>query len=223
MEIVCDGCGKKYVIPDDKIPATGAVAVTCKGCGNRITIKGGGAVQSGGGGEAGTGRERKEGVLSPEVRDKVMEFFRPGIKTALWYCPQAKAADEIARQLKQLGFEAREVKEFNELAARLRYHSYDLILLYQDAHEVDEDLQGILDFINSMSLDERRRIFVILIHLSGNRVDEMQAFLRGVDLTLNPIDLARLREIVPYEMDKKKGFYKRFLEIKEKVASEAAI
>ncbi len=115
------------------------------------------------------------------------------------------------------------MKEFNELAARLRYHSYDLILLYQDAHEVDEDLQGILDFVNSMSLDERRRIFVILIHLSGNRVDEMQAFLRGVDLTLNPIDLARLREIVPYEMDKKKGFYKRFLEIKEKVASEAAI
>ncbi len=225
MEIVCKGCGKKYIVPDDKIPGTGAVAVTCKSCGYRMTIK---REDDQSQSAAATDEAAKKAkpltdVLSSEVRTKAMEFFRPGIKTALWYCPQSKAANEIAHQLSQLGFEEREVKDRNDLAARLRYHNYDLIVLYQDSHEPEEELKGIMEFINSLSLDERRSVFVVLIHLSGNRVDEMQAFSKGVNLTLNPIDMARLKEILPYEMDKKEAFYKRFCEIKEKVESEGAI
>ncbi len=227
MEITCDGCGKRYVIPDEKVPPAGAVAVQCKACGHKMVIRRPAGAGPPEGGEQGPGKARGGGsleeLLGDEIREMAMEFFRPGAKTALWYCPQEEAAAEIRRQLEQLGFEAREVKDHRQLAARLRYHTYDLVILYQDSHRADEPLQAILDFINSMPLEERRRIFVVLIFLGGNRVDEMQAFNRGVDLTLNPMDLARLREIIPYEMDRKRSFYKRFEEIRAKVAREQAL
>ena len=226
MDIVCDVCGKRYVVSDEKIPPGGAVAVQCKGCGHKMVIRRpegsppAEEARSSGGSRA--RRRAMDELIGSQAREMAMEFFRPGAKTALWFCPPGKAATEIQRQLEQLGFEAREVKDHHELAARLRYHTYDLILLYQDSHEVDEPLRNILAFVNAMPLEERRRVFVALIFLGGNRVDEMLAFDRGVDLTLNPIDLARLREIIPYEMERKRAFYKRFEEIQEKVSREKA-
>ncbi len=208
MEIRCDGCLKVYKIADDKFPASGTALVKCPSCGRKITVERGG--------EARSGRDFYENKEMPLG----LEFFEPGARTAILYCQDPDAVDQLARSVKDLGFEVRQVAGEAELKARMRYHLYDLIVVYQKGHNPDEELLKIIDSINHIPIDERRRIFVVLIHFAGNRVDTLQAFSTGVDLTLNPLDIVRLEEILPYAMERRQLAYKTFFECLDRVVEE---
>jgi len=206
MEITCQGCGKQYHIADEKLPKKGIVSVRCPQCQEKITIN----ISL-----TDTPREGDSSTL------KGLEFFKPDTKTALLYCPEKKAAGELLKGLEELGYEVRLIENKDDLSSRLKYHIYDVIILYQKGREVEKELAEILLFLHSMPIDDRRKIFVVLILFSGNRADTMRAFFMSVDLTLSPMDIVNLPEVLPLVMETRQAKYKSFLELKERLEEQA--
>ncbi len=244
MEVSCTGCGKKYRIDDGKLPPVGKAVIKCPGCGNRIEIRisernetassepasapmghgTGPEVSSQGGtdtqyGQGDRCRDARAGSQS-QGEDPGMEFFEPGTKTALVFCPDYEAMAQIEKGLKADGYQIRQVSGAGDVQSRFRYHIYDLLILYQSGPEPDDRLSGILSWINSVNMDIRRRVLVVHISMNGNRFDSMQAFSLGVDATLSPLNIAKLPEVLDKVTREREAMYKIFNECLARVKEE---
>lgn len=209
MDVICTGCSKHYKIDEEKLPSDKSVYFTCPNCKKRIKIE----VPS-----------KKN--LPSESKDTVatdlqgFESFDPGTKTALIYCREPGTRKLLQKELIGLRYEVRFISQQDDIRYRFRYHTYDLIILYQNESEPEDDLVNIQEYISSLSMDMRRKIFVVYIHPGGNRLDSMQAFSMGVDLTISPSDLGNLSEILPLALDNEEIAYKVFFECKAKVEED---
>jgi predicted Zn finger-like uncharacterized protein len=209
VNVVCQGCGQHYRIDDDKIPATGAAYISCPKCKERITIEASGSSLPQ------TSCEDDD-ALSSEAR----EYFEPGTKTALIYCPEPQARGQVERHLKEMDYEVRLLAGRDDMNSRLKYHLYEVVILYQKGPDQEEALSGILSFINSLAMEVRRHLFVSLVYLGGNPFDSFRAFSRGVDLTLSPMDLGRLSDKLTMALEAKQAIYKTYLECKKRVEED---
>lgn len=155
-----------------------------------------------------------------EDDDSGLEFFEPGTKTALVFCPDYEAMKQLQEKLKEKEYEVRQVSSAGEVQARFRYHVYDLIVLYQSGPEPEDRLQEILNWINNMGMDVRRQILVIHISINGNRFDTMQAFSLGVDTCLSPLDIANFPDILDKVNNEREARYMVFNECLARVRDE---
>ncbi len=211
MEITCKGCNKRYTIRDDKIPAQGSAYLSCPQCGEKIEIRAP---------ETFPPDPPPASDAQQHVTDDP-EFFEPGIKTALVYCPQEEARLEANKALKQLNFRVREIKTAADIASRFRYNTFDLVLLFQNGPDPEQPLREIHHFINTLEPERRKKVFVVYFHLSGNRYNTLQAFSYSVDMTLNPLDLGSLVDLLPKALKQKEFRYKIIEECRAELAAAA--
>ncbi len=226
MEIVCPGCHTKYTISEDKLPNSEVIVLRCPKCNQKIRlirdkdnkihqekdVKKVDNLQDSPEGK--TEYTKKLDIYDDEF-SKGMEFFSADTKTALFFSSQSHAAQEISSRLKQLGFEVRRIKDVDELKARFRYHTYDLILICKLNEDDTSVVDDLIAYINKMPMQTRRNVIVIYCHLTGNKLDTMQAFLYGVDITITPLDLTRLEDIVEKAEKDKKLLYRVFNECRK--------
>ena len=210
MDVICTGCNKHYKIAEKKLPSDGVAYFTCPNCKEQIKIE----VPS------------KKILLSTGEKtvatdSQGFESFEPGTKTALVYCPESQARELLQKELIGLGYEVRLINQQDDIRSRFRYHIYDLILLYQNGLEAKDDLTNIQEYISSLLMDMRRKIFVVYVHPRGNRLDSVQAFSMGSDLTISPSDIGNLSKILSSAFEAKEMAYKVFFECKAKVEEEA--
>ncbi len=200
MEIRCHKCQKIYNIDEAKIPEKGKVFVKCSSCQEKIEVS--------------RQIKNKSYSNSPPIKEHEppIEYFDPDAKTALIYCQEIQARLEMGKKLAELGFETREIKNDADIRHHFRYNIFDMIILYQHGPDPDTNIKSILDYINHMPSHVRRSTLVIYIHLSGNRYDLYDAFSRGVDATLSPMDISQFSDIVPAIIDHKKQNYKVFFD-----------
>ncbi len=204
MEIICKGCNKVYSIDESKIPSTSKVYVKCSSCGEKMEI---------------SKQDLAAGPNKPgQVENEApVEYFDPDTQTALIYCQEIQARLEMEKKLAELGFETRGIKDEADIRHHFRYNLFDLVILYQHGPDPDDNMKAILEYINTMPSHMRRNTMVLYIHLSGNRYDLYDAFSRGVDATLSPMDIKGFTELVPKLMDQKRLSYKVFFDCLEKV------
>ncbi|MEA3386247.1 MAG: CpXC domain-containing protein [Thermodesulfobacteriota bacterium] len=209
VDVICTGCNQHYKIAEEKLPSDSVAYFTCPNCKKRIKI------------EAPSRRislsTNKKTVTS---ESQGFEYFEPGTKTALVYCPESQERELLQKELTGLGYEVRLINQQDDIRFRFRYHRYDLIILYQNGPEPEDDLVDIREYINSLLADMRRKIFVIYVHSGGDRLDSMQAFSMGADLIISPSDLVCLSEILFPALDAKEIAYKVFSECKAKMEEE---
>ena len=209
VDVICTGCSRHYKIAEEKLPSDGVAYFTCPNCKEQIKIE----VPS------------KKILLSTGEKtvatdSQGFESFEPGTKTALVYCPESQARELLQKELIGLGYEVRLINQQDDIRSRFRYHIYDLILLYQNGPEAKDDLTNIQEYISSLLMDMRRKIFVVYVHPRGNRLDSVQAFSMGSDLTISPSDIGNLSKILSSAFEAKKMAYKVFFECKAKVEEE---
>ena len=239
MEVSCTGCGKKYRIDEGKLPASGKAVIKCPGCGSRIElkvpdVKESQAAEASQGYSIGSeqpdpapvqSREEPAGDYSTasqaEADDEAgFEFFEPGTKTALVFCPDYEAMTQIEKALQQEEYQVRSISSAGEVQARYRYHIYDLLVIYQSGPEPEDRLRRILQWINNVNMEIRRRVLVLHISMNGNRYDAMQAFSMGVDATLSPLDIAVLPEVLVKVEEARETRYRIFNECLARVKEE---
>jgi len=214
MDITCQGCGKRYTIRDEKLPLQGETSVICPLCGEEIKINLSDINKN-------LSQPTKNSAIVNNSAFDAFEFNEPEAPIALVYCPQEEAWYEITKSLKELNFHVKRIKSAADIAGRFQYSSCDLVLLFQNGPEPEPALQEIHQFLNSLEPDRRKELFVVYLHLSGNRYNNLQAFRYSVDITLNPLDLASLVDFLPRAMKQKEQRYKVIKEcIKEVNASQ---
>ncbi|RUM93430.1 MAG: hypothetical protein DSZ23_00005 [Thermodesulfatator sp.] len=205
MEIVCKNCNKRYKIDESKLPKKDKVFIKCAGCLQKIAI------------EPVSRREetqRKTKIASPSGTP---EFFEPGTKAALIYCDDVQARLEMEKNINSMGFKVRTINNRDEARHYFRYNIFDAVLVYQKGPDPEQNLLEVLDYFNQMPPEIRRKVVVIYIHLAGDRYNFMEAFSRGVDITLNPMNLSDLSELLQTLINEKKTRYRVFSECLKKV------
>ncbi|MEA1866868.1 MAG: hypothetical protein U9N19_02030 [Thermodesulfobacteriota bacterium] len=209
MDVICTGCSRHYKIAEEKLPSDSVAYFTCPNCKKRIKI-------------AAPSKRIPISTNKKTVTTESQGFesFEPGTKTALVYCPESQEKELLQKELTGLGYEVRLINQQDDIRFRFRYHTYDLIILYQNGPEPEDDLADIQEYISSLLIDIRRNIFVIHVHSGGDRLDSMQAFSMGVDLTISPSDLGGLSEILSQALEAKEIAYKVFSECKAKVEED---
>jgi hypothetical protein len=210
VDVICTGCSRRYKIAEEKLPSDSVAYFTCPNCKERMKIE----VPS-------KKNLLPKGKKTFATDSQGFESFEPGTKTALVYCPESQARKLLQKELIGLGYEVRLINQQDDIMFRFRYHIYDLIILYQNESEPEDDLVNIQEYISSLPMDMRRKIFVVYVHPIGNRLDSMQAFSMGADLTISPSDLGNLFEILSPALDTEEIAYKVFFECKAKVEKEA--
>ncbi len=158
---------------------------------------------------------------SEAVTAEGFERFEPGTRTALLYCPDKDAGQQLESVLKNMDYKIRAAKSAEDLIIRFKYHIYDLVFLYQKGPDIDDRLKEILDAINQLEMDIRRRILVIYIHLAGNRFDTLQAFFLSADLAITPLDIPKLPEIISDAMKSKSAIYSAFYDTRTSLQDDA--
>jgi len=208
VEVTCSGCGQRYRIDDEKIPSSGSAYLGCPKCKEKIRIDAPSRRQP-------SARKDTQGP-SPHF-----EFFEAGAKTALIYCPEPQARDQLEKGLAAMQCEIRIVAGAEEVKSRFKYHLYDFIALYQKGPEQEAELRAILDYINELPMEVRRACFAIYVHLGGNSLDSFRAFSMGVDLSLSPMELGKLEEKLRLAMEAKQAGYRVFSDCKARMEETA--
>ncbi len=209
MDVICTGCSRHYKIAEEKLPSDGVAYFSCPNCKERIKIEAPSKTIS-----------LSAGEKTVTAESQGFESFEPGTKTALVYCIEPQTKKLLQKELTCLGYKLRLINQQDDIKFRFRYHIYNLILLYQNGPEPEDDLANIQEYISSLLMDTRRMIFVVYIHPGGDRLDYMQAFSMGVDLTIHHSELGHLSKILSPALETKQMTYKVFSECKVKVEGE---
>jgi hypothetical protein len=147
-------------------------------------------------------------MSSPEK----MDFFELGDKTSL-ICGDSMTDDLAKETLRDLGFKFH-IAETPELAIeKMRYTSYDCIIVHENFAGSSLRSNPVLHFLAALPMTQRRFWFVCLVGPSFKTLDAMQAFAQSVHLVLNPVDLPNLTAILKKSLAENDLLYKSYKDI----------
>jgi len=214
MEIVCSQCQAKFRIADEKIPENQTVVLTCPKCRNRIPIE----------------RHRRHppamepmpvqpeyGAPSTETEaydaaDRPFDFLAPGAKTAMICLSDMEARSMISAELMALGFYPVMPQDCEEALKRMRFHVFNLIIVDERFDCNRQEQHPVLAHIESLAMDIRRTMFVVLFTDRFRTMDDMAAFHRSVNLIINDRNLQEFTKIYKRAVADHEAFYSVFFE-----------
>ena len=130
-------------------------------------------------------------MSSPEK----MDFFELGDKTSL-ICGDSSTTELAKETLRELGFKYHNAETPELAIERMRYTTYDCIILHENFAGSSLRSNAVLNFLAALPMAQRRYWFVCLVGPSFKTLDAMQAFAQSVHLVLNPVDLPNLTAIL---------------------------
>jgi predicted Zn finger-like uncharacterized protein len=184
MEIVCQSCQGKFKIADGKLPAGKSATVKCPRCKVAIRI----AVKEEAEADAAFDDlfefEDDDGE-GYDAAEKPFDFIEEEGKTALVCESDALIREKIRPSLKILEYHITEVPNSREALKKLRYHSYDLIVINEYFDSQDPDTNPLLIYLERMGMEMRRNIYVTMLTSRFRTMDHMIAFQKSVNMVLN--------------------------------------
>jgi hypothetical protein len=221
MDVICNQCLGKFKISDEKIPAEQVVFIPCPRCKNRLTldtraqspptqnnpIK---AVHP-----ARSGDKYLIDTVSSSVYDaseKPFDFLGPGVKTALACESDSAILSKLRFALKQMGYHTVEPPNTTDALKKMRFHSFDLIVMNELFDSSSPDDNPILTYLNDMMMSVRRNMFVALITTRFRTMDNMAAFNKSVNVVIHMKNLDEIAKILKRAIDDNQVFYRVFQE-----------
>jgi len=220
MDITCDQCQSRFKIPDEKIPAGRAVTLRCPKCKEKITVERAPSPQA--------PTEPEEKPLEPEMSlsesaseaydaaDKPFDFVEEEGKTALICESDPGIKKTVFDALSALDYHITDAENARDALKKMRYHNYDLILINEEFDTTDPDRNGVLTFIERLSMPIRRNMFVILISNRFRTMDNMQAFNKSVNIIVNTSNIKDFDKILGRGLTDNDYFYRVFKEMMRK-------
>lgn len=209
MDIVCNSCGSKFKIRDEKLPVNQIVRITCPKCKQKITVD--------------TGRHRDEVDLEEKKPDKKalpgyddfanpLGFTEGGVRLALILDEDDMHKVDIDLAINELSYKAISASSIPEAMEKLLLHHFDLIVLSDEFDGKDIASSPITNHLNKISMSTRRQIFLVLIGDKFETMDNMTAFAASANLVVNSSDLPDLTLILKKAMNDNNQFYKVFMD-----------
>jgi CheY-like chemotaxis protein len=212
MEITCEHCGVTLNIPDEKIPEGQVVRISCPKCKSKISID--------------TGKRR----VSPELpesdgqskergynygdysEDEALGAHEEGAKLALVLAPDPESSGKTRSEVEQLGYHCVAATDTRDAVGKIRFHLFDLVILCDGFDGQDLDNSPILNYLNSNSMADRRKIFVALMGERFKSMDNLIAFAMSANAVINSKDMDKFSAMLKGAVSEHERFYKVFME-----------
>jgi len=222
MDIACEQCNGKFRIPDAKIPKGKAFSVTCPKCKNKIAIDTRESVPpqaEKGAPPAARPEPGPEEALFDEVstgsydaEEKPFDFLEEGVETASLCEPNPDTRSKIFSALENMGYQTREPESAVEALKQMRFHVFDLIVLNENFDTDDPEKCGVLAYLDRLTMDIRRNIFVCLLTDRFRTTDNMVAFNKSVNLVINLKNIDEIEKILKRGITDNTAFYRVYKE-----------
>ena len=95
---------------------------------------------------------------------------------------------------------------------KIRYQSYDVVVVNELFGSEDPDANGVLIYLERLSMDTRRNMFVALISNRFRTLDYMMSFNKSVNLIVNKKNAADMDKILSKGIADYDMFYRIYLE-----------
>jgi predicted Zn finger-like uncharacterized protein len=213
MDIICDKCQSKFKIPDNKIPAGKIVALPCPKCKNKISIDFSKKTDDS------KPNEKKAITAFNEIdsdvydaSEKPFDFVEEEGRTALICESDPSIKKKIADVLHVMDYHFTEAESARDALKQMRYHDYDMIIVNEDFDTKNPDSNGVLIYLERLSMDIRRNIFVAMISSRFHTMDNMMTFNKSVNLIINIKNIDDIDKILQRGIADNEFFYRVFRE-----------
>lgn len=228
MKVTCDSCQKVINVPDEKLPVGKPVTFPCPACKEKITV-------TRNDDEApphiagipettphGSPLDETHNIRIPDgaptspadlakMLDAVeseMDILEEGTLRAL--VADQDDIDRITPVLRKLGYAVTTVKTHDEALKKMRFNFYSLALISERFAGANLGSNAILAHVQEMSMDVRRKMFVILLGKNFKTLDNMTAFINSVNMVMNDNDFSNFELILRKAMKENDAFYAIF-------------
>lgn len=220
MEITCDNCQSKFKIPDNKIPPGKTASFLCRKCKHKITVSSSQVPDSSGFDLTGestsvSGFDSAEDEFADvyESDETPFDFAEEEGLTALICVSDEKLTQKkIKPVLEFMEYHVSEVDSTRNAIKKMRYHSYDLIVVDEEFDTKHPDANGILIYLSRLNSDIRRNIYAILLTQRFRTMDFMRTLNKSVNLIVNIKDIEEFDKILGRGKSDSDMFYRVFKE-----------
>ena len=207
MNIICHNCHSKFKISDQKLPKGKTASLPCPKCKSRITL--GGAKKS-----AGTaftmGAANDEN--SYDAFDKPFDFIEEEGLTALVCEQNPLVRKNITDALELMEYQITGAESARDALKRMRYHVYDLIVVNESFDTKNPEANGVLIYLERLSMSTRRNMFVAMVSDRFRTMDNMMALNKSVNLIINVKNIEDIGKILSRSITDTEYFYRVFKE-----------
>lgn len=203
MDVICNNCQSKFRVPDKKIPAGRRATVTCPKCKGKISLES--PKGSPGGGFADTGSNN-----TYDAAEKPFDFIEEEGLTALVCESNPLVRKTITNALDVLDYQITEAESTRDALKRMRYHNYDLFVINENFDTDNPESNGILLYLERLSMLVRRNMFIALISDRFRTMDNMMALNKSANLIINTKNIDDIGKILSRGITDNEYFYRIF-------------
>lgn len=148
-----------------------------------------------------------------------LPFDRDGERgaTALVCEPDPAFREKIIGGLKERGYRITMPATAADALQALRFHLFDVVVLNERFDAPDPQTNAVLQYLEQMGMTTRRRIFVALVSATYGTMDNMAAYSRSVNVTINRKNIHDAGEIIKRGVAENRAFYHIFRETLRKL------
>ena len=223
MNIVCEQCQGKFKIPDEKLPKGQTFSLTCPNCKNKISIDTRSKTDS-------SSEDLKQKSATPttetkktifdevvsgayDASEKPFDFVEEGVETALLCETDPAILAKIKIAMENMGYHTTEAQSALDALKQMRFHVFDMVILNEKFDTQDPDNNNVLKYLQQMSMDIRRNIFVALATDRFRTMDNMAAFHKSVNMVINLKNIKEIEKILKSGIADSTVFYRVFKEV----------
>ena len=204
MEIICNNCQSKFRVPDKKIPAGKRATVACPKCKGKISL---GSPNGSPGGGSFDSTDSNNGY---DAAEKPFDFIEEEGLTALVCESNPLMRKTIIKALDVLEYQITEAESTRDALKRMRYHNYDLFIINEKFDTDNPESNGILLYLERLSMLVRRNMFIALVSDRFRTMDNMMALNKSVNLIINSKNIDDIGKILSRGITDNEFFYRIF-------------
>jgi predicted Zn finger-like uncharacterized protein len=221
MEIICNSCNSKLSVADDKLPQDKAASIRCPKCKNKISIDLRNRPENGNTAADETIKPNsfnfEEGGDDYDASEKPFDFLEEEGNTALICENDPEIIKQINIVLGIMDYSVATAESVRDALKKMKYHTYDMMLINESFDGSDPDANGLLVYVERLSMDVRRNIFVGLLTQRFPTMDNMAAFLKSVNITIKLKDIGSIDRILSRGISEYELFYAVFKDSAKKI------
>lgn len=156
-----------------------------------------------------------------DAADKPFDFIEEGRQTALLCEPDDSLKSKAQAQLQDLGYLVRGAATAQEALRQMRYHTFDVVVINELFDSPEPEANTVLEYLSELNMQVRRTIFVALVGSRFRTLDDMTAFNRSVNITINTENMGDIGSIIKRGVAENRAFYHVFRETMAKIAGHS--
>jgi len=158
--------------------------------------------------------------VASEVYDasqRPFDFIEEGKETALICESDSARREKIGTILMEGNYLVTSPESAREALKNMRFHIYQLVVLSESFDTDDPNKNSVLKYLESLAMNVRRDIFVVLLSDKLRTNDGMAAFNKSVNLIVNTSNVDDIEGIIRHGIAENEHFYRVFKDSMQKL------